>query len=189
MTKSHRNPDPLGLALEVNVTDSELEGLDNDLRPPFVPGMTCPVMECGINVYTSLSTLWKHWSKFHRRKITMFLCGHKACAFKSPTKGLVLKHMASRKHTSPHKTEMVDNVKYRDPGVQHCPKRPSTLNVVGRDEAEAARATVEVVTQAIQPVEYNTRDEIVTITEGRRNIRLNPRWMEMKTLYNYFVLL
>ncbi len=92
--------DPLGLDLELNVTDGDLEGLDYDLRPPFVNGIGCPVPECGTHAYTSITSLWKHWSKFHRRHIVMFLCGHDSCTFKSPTKGLVLKHKR-RLNTSP----------------------------------------------------------------------------------------
>lgn len=172
--------DPLGLDLELNVTDGDLEGLDYDLRPPFVNGIGCPVPECGTHAYTSITSLWKHWSKFHRRHIVMFLCGHDSCTFKSPTKGLVLKHKTASKHISPHKTESVDNLKFRDPGDEHCPKRPSNLNIEGREAAKVERAKVEEVTQAIQPVVYNTRDEIVTISEGGPKITINPRWMKMK---------
>ena len=52
--------DPLGLELQVDVSDDDLSSLDDDLRPPFQPNMTCPVEQCGQRKYISLNTLWKH---------------------------------------------------------------------------------------------------------------------------------
>ena len=61
--------DPLGLALELEVSDEELSTLDDDLRPDFVQGMECPVGACkGKNQYNSINISWKHWKRVHREK-------------------------------------------------------------------------------------------------------------------------
>ena len=64
-TMSTRSKDPLGLELELNVTEDDLDSLDYDLRPPLVCGMPCPVLACSAKPYQSINTIWKHWKKVH----------------------------------------------------------------------------------------------------------------------------
>ena len=50
--------DPLGLDLELEVSNEKLSTLDDDLRPDFVQGMECPVGACkGKSQYNSINTL------------------------------------------------------------------------------------------------------------------------------------
>lgn len=177
----HKSKDPLGLGLDLHVPVRELDSIDDDLRPPFVFGMSCPVATCGDREFVAMNTIHKHWTKYHRQSTMLYLCGFQGCAFRSPTKGLVLKHKSRKEHlTPPFQTELVSNRLYIDPKEAKCPKRAAMLNVAGREAARAERAKTSVVTENIIPVTYNTRDEIVTVgREGQPILQVDPRWMRL----------
>ena len=124
-----RNKDPLGLELDLMVTEDDVDSLDDDLRPEFRSGMSCPVAACEGKPYTSLNTLWKHWKKYHREKIPLFKCMYPVtngiCSFSSTEVGdvrkLYLHKHKSREDMKIHR-ELVPNKKYIPPGEHKCPK-------------------------------------------------------------------
>lgn len=168
--------DPLGLELQVDVSDDDLSSLDEDLRPPFQPNMTCPVKQCGERKYISINTLWKHWKKVHREKVPLYRCMFQKtdglCSFFSTQVGDVRKHNVKAHKLDSTKwkinTELVHIIKYISPGDAKCPKRPTSLNTQGRDAAAAERRARPVLNE-IKPGPNVKRDEKVTVTKRTRH--------------------
>lgn len=168
--------DPLGLELHIDVSDEELNSLDDDLRPIFQHNMACPVEQCGNKGYVSINTLWKHWKKVHREKVPLYRCLFQKddglCTFFSTQVGDVRKHNI-KKHKLDISTmkihkELVHNIKYISPGDAKCPKRASSLNTDGRDTAAAERRDRPVLNEIKSGPNVN-RDESVTITKRSRH--------------------
>ena len=163
--------DPLCLELDINVSENEMSSIDDDLRPTFYPGMSCPVDSCHGKSYQSINTLWKHWKKIHREKVPLFKCTFQLtnglCGFVSTDVGVVRKH-----HLKNHKQheymkiskEIVVNKKFISPGDAKCTKKPRNLNVNGRDAAAAERRSQPVVGN-IQIGNSVNRDKSVILTE------------------------
>lgn len=169
---SSRSKDPLGLELNLYADDSDLDSLDDDLRPPFVHGMACPVVACLNKPYYSINTMWKHWKKVHRQFIPLFKCLHQKtdglCGLTATVVGTVRKHCTNIHKLEPAKwnisKEMILNKNYIPPGDMKCPKRASSINIAGREAAAAERHSRPVLGQ-IHSGENVNRDESVTLTK------------------------
>ncbi|MEW8548367.1 MAG: hypothetical protein AB2693_33095 [Candidatus Thiodiazotropha sp.] len=162
------------MGLELHVKDDELSALDDDLRPDFYIGMSCPVAECGNRSYNSINTLWKHWKKVHRERIPIFKCiqnlSNGLCAFTSTEIGDVRKHHL-KKHSKLEikiHREMALNTKHIPARDAKCPKRPKNLDAAGRDEAAETRHKQPCLLEdKAGPI--TTRDEGYTLTKRTVN--------------------
>lgn len=188
---STRPKDPLGLELEFNVTEDDLDSLDYDLRPPFHCGMSCPVIACSDKPYQSINTIWKHWKKVHRQFIPLFKCLHQKesglCGFTASVVGTVRKHSVNMHKLEPAKWNitkvMVLNKNYIPPEDSKCPKRASSLDVKGREAAAAERHSRPIL-GSIQTGDNVNRDESVTLTkrtikgqiEYKAHVVQKPHW-------------
>jgi hypothetical protein len=147
--------------LEVNVSDQEVESLNDDLRMEWPDeGMSCPVLGCpnAAHHFRNLNNYVSHFNRFHRKKIMLYNCP--LCKAKDTKRTEIVRHFRKahkNKHMGPILSNAVKNAKYVDPGSFRIPKKR-----IHRDERENAKQQ-RMNSLPSQPLfelsdDYNARD-------------------------------
>ncbi|OWF34501.1 hypothetical protein KP79_PYT03432 [Mizuhopecten yessoensis] len=173
--------------LDVMVPSEERETLDDDIRPAWTKGMTCPVVACGGRKYDNYSQVRLHWNQVHLPYITYFCC--ERCNFRSPRRNQVQRHYRQRHTLSLEEAKLVSvagkelhNAKFVDPGDKTMPIVKVSPGMALRREEAAARRLMESgrfdTSVLISRTITVARDqEVVPLGRGQAIIQDKSHWL------------